>query len=68
MFLSILLLLNNKKNNYEKYGLALFAILFVGCANDNVLGNLASEERINENPSSFKEIGSLLSVVKELLK
>jgi hypothetical protein len=31
--------LNNKKNNYEKYGLALFAILFVGCANDNVLGN-----------------------------
>jgi hypothetical protein len=42
-----------------------FISLLLSCANDNGLGNLASEERIN--PSSFKEIGSLLSVVKELL-
>jgi hypothetical protein len=32
----------------------------LSCANDNGLGNLASEERINENPSSFKEIGSIV--------
>jgi hypothetical protein len=32
----------------------------LSCANDNGLGNLASEERINENPSSFKEIGSVI--------
>jgi hypothetical protein len=42
--------------------------LLLSCANDNGLGNLASEERISENPSSFKEIGSIVIGGKGLLK
>jgi hypothetical protein len=46
----------------KKYGLALFATisLLSGCANDNGIGNEIAEETINENPSSFKEIGSIV--------
>jgi hypothetical protein len=41
--------------------------LLLSCANDNGLGNLASEERINENLLVLKRLALLLSV-KELLK
>jgi hypothetical protein len=46
----------------KKYGLVLFATisLLLSCANDNGLENLTADERINENPSSFKEIGSIV--------
>jgi hypothetical protein len=45
----------------KKYGLALIATIFLlsSCANDNMVENEIVEETIDENPSSFQEIGSI---------
>ena len=45
----------------KNYGLALFASIFLltACANENTNENEIPEGMINENPSAFKEIGSI---------
>ncbi|MFT5963339.1 MAG: hypothetical protein ACI9L6_000041 [Flavobacterium sp.] len=45
----------------KNYGLVLIATVFLlsSCANDNLIENEIVEETIDENPSSFKEIGSI---------